>query len=186
MIRSLSGFHINKLTTTYRRHHLEHVSCSWWSDANGRTVNSAIRAMRPARTVDGGQREYKVHLGTQTGMLLKLYNIDCDVIRTGCWNTNKQPFFFFIFQIQLLVQLYFNFVVCFYTHPSFNIQFMWVKLYVQKGFYRAVFTLCIYVYIYSSYPSFKPSCAIISAETAQYKGEVFIGAILHLLEATDS
>lgn len=40
------------------------------------------------------------------------------------------------------------------------------------------------MYIYSSYPSSEP--AIINAKTAQYKGEVFIGAILHLLEAADS
>lgn len=46
--------------------------------------------------------------------------------------------------------------------------------------------LCGSMYIYSSYPSCKPACAIISAEIAQYKGEGFIGAILHLLEATDS
>lgn len=42
------------------------------------------------------------------------------------------------------------------------------------------------MYIYSSYPSSEPARTISNAKTAQYKGEVFIGAILHLLEAADS
>lgn len=66
-----------------------------------------------------------------------------------------------MFQMQMLVQLCFKFVVCFYTHPSFNIQFVLHKLCIQNGFYGAVFTLWIYLCI--SYPSSKPAWATISA-----------------------
>lgn len=46
--------------------------------------------------------------------------------------------------------------------------------------------LCLPMYMYSSYRSSEPACTIINAETAQYKGKVFIGTILLPLEAADS
>ena len=60
MIRLLSGFHIDKLTTTYHRHHLACVPCGRWSDADDRTAIRSIRAMRPVDKVSGGQRELRI------------------------------------------------------------------------------------------------------------------------------
>lgn len=55
---------------------------------------------------------------------------------------------------------------------------------MKMGFI-VLYLLCGAMYIYFSYPPSKPACAITGAETAQYKGEAFIGVILHLQEAAD-
>lgn len=60
MIRLLSGFHIDKLTTAYHSHHLVHVPSGRWSDADDRAANRSIRAMRPAGTVGGAQRGLRI------------------------------------------------------------------------------------------------------------------------------
>lgn len=98
----------------------------------------------------------------------------------------QQRFFSFILQIQLLVQLFFNFL-CAFIHILYTSIFgsFYANCMFKTGFI-VLCLLCGSMYICSSYPSSRPACAIISAATAQYKGEAFIGAILHLLEAADS
>lgn len=73
MIRLLSGLHIDVLNTAYHSHHLVRVLRGWWSDADDRSANRSIRAMRPAGrqsdgVVDREHSEYKVHLFNYSGM----------------------------------------------------------------------------------------------------------------------
>lgn len=148
-------------------------------------MTEQLRAQLKQWGLHGGQGGYKVHPGSQTGMLLKLYNIDCDVIRTGCWNSNKQPFSSSYFRYSCWSNCTLI-LLCAFTHIHHSIFSSFdINCTFKMGFI-VLCLLCGSMYTYCSYPSSKPACAVISAEPAQYKGEVFIGTILHLLEATDS
>lgn len=122
--------------------------------------------LQEKRVVDKESSEYKVHLCNYSGMQLKLYNIDCDVISTGC-GINKQS-----------LPNPFNVTDCctkggfslpalhFYIHPSFIIpkSIVWYKLHFQNESHATLFTLWIYVNMcrspVSPYPPPISACTI--------------------------